>query len=115
MGETAWIDPKDGKPLRLVGAFIRRTDLTSASLRGASLRGANLTRADLTGAVARDADFAGAKLRKTVLHGTDLTGARNLTIEQLAEASIDEATVLPDYIDRAALKRLQRARRGKLL
>jgi uncharacterized protein YjbI with pentapeptide repeats len=104
------IIPPDGKPLNLTGAFIRRTDLTSAVLTRA-----NLTRADLSFAIARGADFADAKLSGTILRGTDLTEARNLTVEQLAEAVIDEDTKLPDYIDRAAVKRLQRAKRGKLL
>lgn len=104
------IAPKDGKPLNLTGAFIRRTDLTNAVLVGA-----NLTRADLTRAIARNADFKDARLEKTILRGTDLTGARNLTVRQLAHAVIDEETKLPDYIDRSALERLQRAAREKLL
>jgi uncharacterized protein YjbI with pentapeptide repeats len=104
------IQPEDGLPLRLVGAFIRRTDLSDADLEGA-----DLTRADMSNAIARGANFKGAKLRETVLRGTDLSGARNVTVQQLAEAIIDEKTVLPDYIDRAAVKRAQRASKGKLL
>lgn len=106
---TMPIQPDDGLPLRLIGAFIRRTDLT-----GANLEGADLTRADMSNAIARSANFKNAKLKKTVLRGTDLTDAKNLTVAQLAEAIVDETTVLPDYIDRAALKRAQRASGGKL-
>lgn len=104
------IEPADGLPLRLSGAFIRRTNLTDASLVGA-----DLTRADMSYAIARGANFKGAKLFKTILRGTDLTNARNLTVPQLAEAIIDDATVLPEYIDRSAVKKAQRAKRGKLL
>jgi uncharacterized protein YjbI with pentapeptide repeats len=82
--------------LKLDGAFIRRTDLS-----GASLRGANLSRADASGAIFRNADFAGALLKDAILKGADLTGARNLTEEQLAEAIIDESTRLPTYVNRA--------------
>ena len=104
------IIPADGRPLSLVGAFIRRTSLDRASLVAA-----DLTRADLTGATARGADFKDAILKKTVLRGVDLTDAKNLRIGQLAQAIIDEQTILPDYIDRAALKQKMRASRGKLL
>jgi uncharacterized protein YjbI with pentapeptide repeats len=84
--------------LDISGAFVRRTDLT-----GASLRGANLAGADATNAVFRNADFEGALLDGTVLKGADLTGAKNLTVEQLSRAVIDARTVLPGYIDRNAL------------
>jgi len=104
------IVPSDGRSLRLVGAFIRRTNLDRASLRGA-----DLSKADLTGATARGADFKGAVLKKTVLKGVDMTGAKNLTLDQLAEAVIDENTRLPECIDRAALTQKMRARREKLL
>jgi uncharacterized protein YjbI with pentapeptide repeats len=87
------------RPLDIHGAFVRRTDLS-----GASLRGANLTGTDATNAVFRDVDFDGALLTGTVLRGADLTGAKNLTIEQLSTALIDDHTILPGYIDRAKLR-----------
>ena len=83
------------------GAFVRRTDLT-----GAVLRGANLSNADATGALFRGADFEGARLFGTILRGADLTGARNLTARQLAEAIVDEHTILPENINRAELREL---------
>jgi uncharacterized protein YjbI with pentapeptide repeats len=84
--------------LDLHGAFIRRTDLT-----GANLANANFSGADCTGAIFRGANFRGAILKGTILRGADLTDARNLTWEQVAEAVIDETTVLPDYLrDRAS-------------
>jgi uncharacterized protein YjbI with pentapeptide repeats len=87
------------RPLDVHGAFIRRTDLS-----GTSLRGANLAGADATNASFRDVDFEGALLRGTVLRGADLTDARNLTVEQLSTAIIDDRTILPEYIDRAKLR-----------
>jgi uncharacterized protein YjbI with pentapeptide repeats len=85
--------------LDIHGAFVRRTNLS-----GASLRGANMTRADATNAILRDVDFQGAVLSGTILRGADLTGAKNLTIDQLSEAIIDDRTILPKYIDRAKLR-----------
>ena len=84
--------------LDLHGAFVRRTDLS-----GASLRGANMTKVDATNAIFRGADFEGALLDGAILRGADLTGARNLTLEQLSSAVIDDQTTLPTYIDREKL------------
>ena len=87
--------------LDIHGAFVRRTNLS-----GASLRGANMSGADATGAVFRGVDFKDARLRGTILRGADLEGAKNLTLEQLAEAIVDDDTILPLYIDRARLREL---------
>src|SRR5438874_2045707 len=87
------------RTLDLHGAFVRRTNLS-----GASLRGANLTGADATNAIFRNVDFEGTLLCGTVLRGADLTGAKNLTVEQLSKAIIDDLTILPDYIDRAKVR-----------
>ena len=85
--------------LDLHGAFVRRTDLS-----GASLRGANMRRIDATNANFRGADFEGALLDGAILRGADLTGAKNLTLEQLSSAVIDSGTILPSYIDRKKLR-----------
>ena len=90
--------------LDIHGAFVRRTDLS-----GASLRGANMADADATNAILRNVDFDGALLRGTILRGADLTGARNLTVEQLSEAVIDDHTILPGYIDRGKLRDVVRS------
>jgi uncharacterized protein YjbI with pentapeptide repeats len=87
------------RALDIHGAFVRRTDLS-----GISLRRANLAGADASNAVFRDSDFADALLTGTILRGADLTGAKNLTIEQLSEAIIDDHTILPSYIDRTKLR-----------
>ena len=84
--------------LDLHGAFVRRTDLS-----GASLRGANMSKVDATNANFRGADFEGALLEGAILRGADLTGAKNLTLEQLSSAVIDSQTALPAYIDRSKL------------
>lgn len=91
--------------LKLHGAFIRRTDLS-----GASLRGANLAGADASSALFRNADFDGASLDGTILRGADLSGAANLTEDQIAAAVWDETTRLPAYIDMAKLRMLTDAR-----
>ena len=85
--------------LDLHGAYIAGTSLSDGSLRNANFAGTNATRVNFSGS-----DFAGANLKGTILKGADLSHARNLTIEQLREAVIDDETVLPDYIDRAALR-----------
>jgi uncharacterized protein YjbI with pentapeptide repeats len=92
------------RPLDIHGAFIRRTDLS-----GTSLRGANLSGADATNASFRNVDFDGALLRGTILRGADLSDAKNLTVEQLSTAIIDDRTILPGYIDRAKILEKQRA------
>lgn len=86
------------RTLDIHGAFVRRADLSRASLRGANMAGA-----DATNAILRGADFESAVLRGTILRGADLSDAKNLTIEQLSEAIIDDDTILPSYIDRMKL------------
>jgi uncharacterized protein YjbI with pentapeptide repeats len=67
-----------------------------------------LSYADATNANFRGANFKDAVLKGTILRGADLRDARNLTREQLADAIIDETTLLPDYLDeRAASKQLR--------
>jgi uncharacterized protein YjbI with pentapeptide repeats len=90
-------------PVNVRGAFIRRTDWS-----GAILRDAVLSEADATGALFRGADFQNAKLVGTVLRGADLREARNLTAQQLSEAVIDDATLLPAGLDREAILRTAR-------
>ena len=84
--------------LRLRNVFLRRTDWSGADLTGADISGTDVSHASFVGA-----DFTDANLRGTILRGADLTGARNLTIEQLQNAVVDETTTLPDYIDRSKL------------
>jgi uncharacterized protein YjbI with pentapeptide repeats len=98
MNLTRNLEPNAPVEVDIHGAFVRRTDLS-----GASLVGANLSRADATGAVFRDADLKDANLNQTILRGADLSGAKNLTVAQLSKAVLDETTILPDYIDRDIL------------
>jgi uncharacterized protein YjbI with pentapeptide repeats len=84
--------------LDIHGAFVRRADLS-----GASLRGANMSDADATNANFRGADFIDAIIRGMILQDADLNDAKNLTLEQLSEAAIDDRTILPYYNDRSKL------------
>lgn len=94
------VGPNNLPPLDIHGAFVRRTNLS-----GASLRNANLANADASGALFRGADFQDANLSGTILIGADLSNAKNLTVEQLERAIVDETTILPDYIDRSSLSK----------
>ena len=80
------------------GVFLQWTDWS-----GSLLRDANLSNADLSNASFRRSNLIGARLTGTILRGADLTDATNLTLEQLAEAIIDEHTKLPTNIDRQQL------------
>jgi uncharacterized protein YjbI with pentapeptide repeats len=91
-------DITQASTLDLHGAFVRRTDLS-----GASLRGANMAKVNATNAVLRGADFEAALLHGAILRGADLTGAKNLSLQQLSSAIIDDHTTLPTYIDREKL------------
>jgi uncharacterized protein YjbI with pentapeptide repeats len=91
-------DVTQASTLDLHGAFVRRADLS-----GASLRGANMVKVDATNAIFRGVDFEGALLDGAILRGADLTGAKNLTLQQLSSAVIDDRTALPAYIDREKL------------
>ena len=66
-------------------------DLRGAILSSADLSGAILSSADLRGAILSSADLSGA-----VLHSANLRGAISLTEEQLASATTDKGTTLPD-------------------
>ena len=92
------LTPENLPPLDLRGAFLRRTSLSGAVLKNAEFAGADFKNARFVGS-----DFEGANLTGTNLVGADLTGAKNLTVDQLRDAVIDETTILPDYIDRATL------------
>lgn len=86
---------KDRRGADLFGARLRGADL-----RGADLRGAYLIAADLSGADLRLADVIGADFRDADLAGADLTDCLFLTQTQVNAARGDDATVLPDGLDR---------------
>ncbi len=81
------------------GADLLGADLAGHDLRGADLRGSYLIAADLRGADLRWVDLLGADLRDAHLHGADLSHALFLTPMQVAAASGDSRTRLPDRID----------------
>lgn len=98
MNHAARTQSRAKSKIDLHGAYVPRTSLRDAVLIFADLSEANATRVDFRGA-----DMTGAKLNGTILVGADLRDVVGLTIEQLREAVIDETTLLPEYIDRAAL------------
>lgn len=84
----------------LRGADLWEADLTRANLKDADLRGADLSGARLDGAILWRADVRGAfvrgtSLKETHLERANLSGVTDLTTEALAEAIIDNNTVLP--------------------
>ncbi|ABW15626.1 pentapeptide repeat protein [Parafrankia sp. EAN1pec] len=91
----------------LTNAFLAMATMTYAVLEGAHLGGALLAGTNLTGARLVGADLTGAQLVNADLtaaqmEGTDLTGARGLAAEQVAAASGDARTRLPDGVERPA-------------
>jgi len=89
----------------LSGAYLSDADLSGASLVGATLSGAyfggaNLRGADLSGAYLSGAYLSGAYLSeahlfKANLRGAYLSEAKNLTQQQIDEATGDATTTLP--------------------
>jgi len=87
--QKAWLRHADLIQANLKGANLEGANLEAANLFEANLRGANLRCANLETAIMRRANLIGADLR-----GADLRGA-SLTVEQLAEAIVDQTTQLP--------------------
>lgn len=85
----------------LEGADLYRANLHSVDLHQAHLDGADLGLADLGRVKLSRASLRGANLSQAILAGadlfkTDLTDARNVTLEQLAEAKRLCFATLPD-------------------
>lgn len=85
----------------LEGADLYRANLHNVDLHQAHLDGADLGLADLAGAKLTRATLRGANLSQAILTGADLfkadlTDARNVTLEQLAEAKRLCFATLPD-------------------
>ena len=91
-------EPRPPHEFDFEGAVLRTLDFT-----GINFTSANLKRTDARKTIFARVNFRNADLTGADLRGADLTGARNLTIEQLQSAVIDETTRLPDYIDRSKL------------
>ncbi len=99
-------------PCHLYHADLREADLTNAmfngaNMRGADLRGANLSGADLDRAILSDADLSranltGANLARTSMIGTNLTGA-NLTGASFAGADLVHSNLADANLDDADL------------
>ena len=88
----------------LAQANLYMADLSDACLAGADLSGADLSATNLTGTDLRGANLTGANflvadLKTALLGGANLLAARNLTVEQIATALIDEDTQLDPEVD----------------
>lgn len=79
----------------LIGARLKRADLSGANLRGVLLLAADLRWADLRGA-----DLIGADLRDADLSGAKLTDVIFLTQVQVNAAKGDKHTKLPSFLYR---------------
>jgi hypothetical protein len=95
---TICLDCSTKKPIP--GANLTRCDFDEQDLAGVNLGGANLTRACFARADLHNARFRGANVSGTCFCGADLTGAdfrgSKVTSEQLACATVDCTTILPD-------------------
>lgn len=88
----------------LQNAFLGKAHLEGAILWGTNLRNATLVNANLGGASFVGAILDGAILMGAQLKGVDISCATGLTREQLAEAIIDDKTILPNYLQEQPLK-----------
>ena len=79
-----------------------RSLLNRANLRGANLSGANLEQCDLDAAVLSDANLTGANLRRANLSRVNLNGA-NLTDADLTEANFNGAALTRTNLSGATL------------
>ncbi|MFA4904300.1 MAG: pentapeptide repeat-containing protein [Desulfobaccales bacterium] len=96
--QEAHLEGADLTVAHLEGANLWKTHLEGANLWFAHLEGADLWEAHLEGADLKVGFLEGTDLLETHLEGADLRGAMGLTPEQLAQAIIDEKTILPDYL-----------------
>jgi hypothetical protein len=99
-----YIGEADFRKAQLAGANFYMADLrgaclSGANLSGASLVGANLTDADLRGANLSGANLLVADLQNAILYGSTLLAVRNLTAQQLNQASYDHTTQLDSELD----------------
>lgn len=83
----------------LNGADLSEATLGRADLSGAYLFGANLREANLNRATLNRATLSKATLSKAYLSEAYLDDARNLTWEQISDATIDNETRLPPEIE----------------
>lgn len=97
----AWLPGAKLRRARLFGAVLDGAQVTIVDFRKADFRRASLRQTDLreslgTGASFEEADLTEAELAGCQLSGANLTGVQGLTGTQLAAASFDETTILPD-------------------
>ncbi len=86
----------------LIGAHLEKAILQEARIEKAHLWEAHLEGAKLWKANLDGAGFSGARLGGANLQGADLRTANGLTQEQIDSITIDEKTMLPDYLKQTA-------------
>ncbi|HVB73438.1 MAG TPA: pentapeptide repeat-containing protein [Ktedonobacteraceae bacterium] len=99
-----YLGQADFRDAQLAGAIFYMADLRDACLCGANLAGASLIGANLTGADLRGANLSGANLlvadlRHAILNNANLQNVRNLTTQQIYEATYDHTTQLDPEVD----------------
>jgi uncharacterized protein YjbI with pentapeptide repeats len=80
----------------LRGASLHKVDFHQARLQSADLSGVDLSDAKLTRARLMGADLAGAYLAGADMYKVNLTGAKHLTIAQLAQVKRLFGAIMPD-------------------
>jgi hypothetical protein len=120
----ALLEGADLEGVVLWGSNLRKTRLASANLKNADLGGVDLTeasleKANLEGAklwfspydeprrvtILRGALLAGAILKDANLEKANMADARDVTVQQLKQAIINDNTILPTYIQKSALNK----------
>jgi len=79
-------------------ATLNRTHLKRALMIISNLSGASLSESHLEGAILSSSNLEGAILYGAHLEGANLQNATGLTWDQLAQAIMDEKTLLPGYL-----------------
>ena len=102
--------------LSLQGAKLAKAKLKEADLVDVTLRRANLEEADLVDANLRRANLAGANLKQADLSGAFLQEMteEGLTQTQINEAVGNDATKLPDHLQRPAHWRKPREKKAEV-
>lgn len=126
---SANLEAADLRKANLDGADLHDTNLRCAILIGANLAGANLSSSDLRNARLEDATIGSTyaldlDAKSLQLHlqyskmpnlkGADFSGAKGLTVEQMALTVYDDTTKLPEGFDIESLNRIRRELASKL-
>jgi hypothetical protein len=96
--DEAHLDEAMFTEANIKNAYLNGTHLKGALIIASNLSGASLSESHLEGAIFASSNLEGAILYSAQLGGANLHDATGLTREQLAHATIDDKTQLPDYL-----------------